>query len=131
VAGAAKGHDDIGARNDALEVRDHKGRRRSALFIPISVLIVIGVVFLLLVGWALRSSRTRDPLMGGGRASLQRARPAGGAISGRPATPLPPEAAEQIRVLLAAGRKIEAIKLAREACHIGLKEAKDLVESME
>lgn len=38
---------------------------------------------------------------------------------------------EEIRGLLAAGRKIEAIKLYRERTGVGLKEAKDAVESMD
>ena len=99
------------------------------MFIPMSVLIAIGVAALLLIGWALRSSRRRDPLMGRtpGRTAPLAASPVAGA---QPAL-LPPEIEAQVRALLTAGRKIEAIKLAREATHCGLKEAKDLVESME
>jgi len=97
------------------------------MFIPMPVLIVIGIALLLLVGWALRASRGRDPLMGGG----QRTRLAASRVAGSPAPVLPPEIVEQVRGQIAAGRKIEAIKLAREATHCGLKEAKDLVESME
>jgi ribosomal protein L7/L12 len=37
----------------------------------------------------------------------------------------------ELRALLAAGRKIDAIKRAREATGLGLKEAKDLVEQLE
>ncbi len=79
------------------------------------------------------SSRGRDPLMGGGRG---RARPiAPAALEAcrrrRRLLPLPPEVEEQVRALLAAGRKIDAIKLARDVTHLGLKETKDLVESME
>jgi ribosomal protein L7/L12 len=44
---------------------------------------------------------------------------------------LPLEIEERVRQLLTAGRKIEAIKLARDATYMGVKEAKDLVESME
>ena len=101
------------------------------MFIPVPVLIAIGVALLLLVGWALRSSRGRDPLMGGGRAPAYRAPVAASTVSGEPAASLPPEVEELVRALLTAGRKIEAIKLVREASHLGLKEAKDLVESME
>ena len=96
------------------------------MFIPMPVLIAIGIAMLLLVGWALRASRRRDPLMGGRQAP---ARPA--SLVGAPAALLPPEIEEQVRGLLTAGRKLEAIKLTREATHLGLKEAKDLVESME
>lgn len=102
------------------------------MFVPIPVLIVIGVVFLLLVVLALRSSRGRDPLMGGGRAPAYPAAPAPPKISmAVPSTSLPPEVEEQVRALMAAGRKIDAIKLARDVTHLGLKETKDLVESLE
>jgi len=111
------------------------------MFVPMPVLIVIGVAVLLLVGWALRASRGRDPLMGGqapvmgGQAPARRAPVAAtavpGPVSGAAAAVLPPEVEEIVRALLTDGRKIEAIKLVREATHIGLKEAKDLVESME
>ena len=100
------------------------------MFIPMPVLIAIGVAMLVLVGLALRASRGRDPLMGG-QTPARRTPPAGSTISGAAAPALPPEVEEQIGALIAAGRKIDAIKLAREATHIGLKEAKDLVESME
>lgn len=100
------------------------------MFVPIPVLIAIGVAFLLLLAFALRS-RGRDPLMGGGRAPAYRAAPTARQVSPTlPATSLPPEIEEQVRALLAAGRKIEAIKLARDVTHLGLKETKDLVESM-
>jgi len=101
------------------------------MFIPMPVLIAIGAAMLLLVGWALRRSRGRDPLMGGGQAPARRAPPAAREVSGVAAAALPPEIEEQVRGLLTAGRKIEAIKLVREAIHCGLKEAKDLVESIE
>jgi len=101
------------------------------MFISMPVLIAIGVAVLLLVGWALRTSRGRDPLMGAGQAPARPVPLAGSAVSGAAAPALPPGIEDQIRTLIAAGRKIEAIKLAREATHSGLKEAKDLVESME
>jgi ribosomal protein L7/L12 len=37
----------------------------------------------------------------------------------------------QARALLAAGLKINAIKVVRDATHMGLRESKDLVESWE
>ena len=96
------------------------------MFIPMPVLIAIGIAMLLLVGWALRASRRRDPLMGGRQPSARAA-----SLAGAPAAILPPEIEEQVRGLIMAGRKLEAIKLTREVTHCGLKEAKDLVESME
>lgn len=44
---------------------------------------------------------------------------------------LPPEAAGEITALLDAGRKIEAIKRAREITGLGLREAKDMVDDAE
>ena len=100
------------------------------MFVPVPVLIAIGVAMLMLVGLVLRASRGRDPLMGG-QAPVRRAPLAGRTVSGAAAPALPSGVEEQIRALIVAGRKIEAIKLARGATHCGLKEAKDLVESME
>ncbi len=47
-----------------------------------------------------------------------------------PAAAAPAEAGAQIQQLAAAGRKIEAIKLYREAHGVGLKEAKEAVEAL-
>lgn len=48
-----------------------------------------------------------------------------------PLAPPSPEVVSQARALLAAGKKLEAIKLVRAECRAGLKEAKDYVESLE
>jgi ribosomal protein L7/L12 len=42
-----------------------------------------------------------------------------------------PELENEVRAMLAAGQKIQAIKAAREATGMGLREAKDWVESFE
>lgn len=97
------------------------------MFIPIPVLIGAGLVFLLLLALILRPARRRDPLMGGQPPIMRTSKPAAVAA----AATLPPETEAQVRALLAAGRKIEAIKLARDATGLGLKQTKDLVESME
>jgi large subunit ribosomal protein L7/L12 len=96
------------------------------MFIPIPVLIVAGLVVLLLLALILRPARRRDPLMGGQPPIARTRKPPPPA-----AATLPPETEAQVRVLLAAGRKIEAIKLARDATGLGLKQTKELVESME
>jgi large subunit ribosomal protein L7/L12 len=102
------------------------------MFIPIPMLIAIGIAFLVLLLFALRSSRGRDPLMGGGQAPHYRPAPIAQKVAmAPPVVALPPEVEAQVRALLAAGRKIEAIKLARDVTHLGLKDSKDLVESME
>ncbi|MDB5707811.1 MAG: hypothetical protein JWN66_4927 [Sphingomonas bacterium] len=102
------------------------------MFVPIPVLIAIGIIFLLLIGWGLRASRARDPLMGGRPAPVRLSPPALPPVAtGAPFTPLSPEVEAQVRTLLAAGRKIDAIKLARDVTRLGLKDTKDLVESLE
>ncbi len=102
------------------------------MFVPIPVLIAIGVVFLLLLAFALRPSRGRDSLMGNGQVPRYRLGQTEPKVSlAAPVVALPPEVEQQVRALLAAGRKIEAIKLAREVTHLGLRDAKDLVESLE
>ncbi|MEO9129878.1 MAG: ribosomal protein L7/L12 [Sphingomonas sp.] len=100
------------------------------MFIPMPVLIAIGIAMMLLVGWALRS-RGRDPLMGGGRTSAYRAPLAESTVSSVPTVTLPPAIEEQVRALMTTNRKIEAIRLVRESTPLDLKGAKDLVESME
>ncbi|ATY34585.1 hypothetical protein CVN68_12155 [Sphingomonas psychrotolerans] len=85
-----------------------------------------------------RAGRRRDPLMGGAPPAYRRTKsvPGPAPAATLPATRLPvatlsPEVEQEVRALLAAGRKIQAIKLARDATHLGLKETKDLVEAME
>jgi large subunit ribosomal protein L7/L12 len=96
----------------AVEAREQK------MFIPIPILIFAGVAFLVMAAQILRRSRPRDPL----------ARDVSPIM---PSTTLPPEVEAQIRALLAAGRKVEAVKLARDTTHLGLKDSKDLVETFE
>jgi large subunit ribosomal protein L7/L12 len=94
------------------------------MFIPVPVLIGAGLVFLALLALVVRPARRRDPLLGG-QPRIVRAEPS------RPVATLSAETEAQVRALLAAGRKIQAIKLARDATHLGLKETKDLVEALE
>ena len=101
------------------------------MFVPIPILIVIGLAFLLMLFQMLRASRGPDPLLGAPPKFPQ------APVTRRPEMPmtppatLSPEAEAQIRALLAAGRKIEAIKIARDTMHLGLKDAKDFVEGLE
>ena len=80
-----------------------------------------------LIFLALRRNR-RDPLMGGQPKMLARSRQEP-AIS-VPIAALSPQDETQIRALVAANRKIEAIKLARAVTGLGLKEAKEFVEAI-
>jgi hypothetical protein len=100
------------------------------MYLPVPVLVAVGIAFAILVVFALRRR-------GGGQRDLI-APPRAGAPMPPPAWPaaapqgsgLPPEVEGQVRVLVGAGQKIEAIKLVREATAMGLREAKDLVERM-
>ena len=103
--------------------------------IPIPVLAAIGVAVLVLVLVVLfRRPRGRD-LMGPPRGSLQ-----GGAPSRAPTRPraarepvpsgLPPALELEVQALLEQGKKIEAIKRVREETHLGLGEAKTMVERL-
>ena len=97
------------------------------MYLPLPVLAALGIVFLVLIVLVLRRrSGDRDLIAPPGRAELPRRRLAdpGAGIE------LPPEVETEVRALLAAGNKIEAIKLVREATRLGLAEAKDLVERM-
>ena len=79
------------------------------MFIPMPVLIAIGVAALLLIGWALRASRRRDPLMGRtpGRTAPLAASPVAGA---QPAL-LPPEIEAQVCALLTAVALLAAVRM--------------------
>jgi hypothetical protein len=101
------------------------------MFIPIPILIFIGAIFLLLLALVLRSQRGRDPLLGGQPSAYRPVPTRQGGPADAPVSVLPPEVEAEVRALLVAGRKIEAIKRARDATHMGLKETKDMVEAME
>jgi large subunit ribosomal protein L7/L12 len=92
------------------------------MFVPIPILIVAGLLILVLIAMIARAGRRRDPLMGGAPPRVP---------VPVPVATLSPEVERQVRAQLAAGRKIQAIKIARDATHLGLKETKDLVEALE
>ena len=105
------------------------------MHVPIPVLAAIGVAFLALVLAVLfRRPRGRD-LMGPPRGSLQ-----SGAPSRVPTPPraarapfpsgLPPALELEVQALLEQGKKIEAIRRVREETHVGLGEAKTMVERL-
>ena len=105
------------------------------MYLPVPVLAALGIVFLILALLAFRRrSGERDliapPRFGtpppAPRAQPGRAWPAGAA----PIGDLAAEVDGEVRALLAAGRKIEAIKLVRASTRLGLAEAKELVERM-
>ena len=98
------------------------------MFVPIPILIAAGLLILVLIAMIARAGRRRDPLMGGAPPVYRGTKPVPGPV---PVATLSPEIERQVRAELAAGRKIQAIKIARDATHLGLKETKDLVEALE
>jgi large subunit ribosomal protein L7/L12 len=98
------------------------------MFVPLPVLIAAGVLILVLIAMIARAGRKRDPLMGSAPPVYRGTKPV---LGPAPVATLSPEVEREVRALLAAGRKIQAIKLARDATHLGLKETKDLVEALE
>jgi hypothetical protein len=105
------------------------------MYVPVPVLVLLGIAFLVL---ALLAFRRR-----GGTRDLVAPPRAGDALVPTLAVPLPPwprtavpvgeltdEIDAQVRTLIAAGEKIEAIRLVRAATGLGLSEAKTLVERM-
>ena len=98
------------------------------MYLPLPVVAALGLVFLLLLVLLLRRrSGDRDLIAPPpSRAELPGA-PSEGAAS---SLELPPEVESEVRALLRAGNKIEAIKRVREATRLGLAEAKQLVERM-
>ena len=105
------------------------------MYLPMPVLVLIGIAFLVL---ALLAFRRR-----GGPRDLIAPPRAGDGLTPTLPVPLPPwprsaapvgelseEIDAQVRRLVAAGEKLEAIKLIRAATGLGLSEAKNLVERM-
>ena len=105
------------------------------MYIPVPMLAVIAVAFLFLLAFAFRRRDGERDLIAPPRtvvppASARFGPAAAEAGNARTANFLPPEIADEVRALSAAGRKIEAIKLVRESTGLGLAEAKQLVERM-
>jgi ribosomal protein L7/L12 len=89
-----------------------------------TILIIIAIILLVLVGAVLLMRR----LSWGSSPGYIQVPPRAMPPSAMPS--LGPDADRDVRVLLASGQKIQAIKLVRELTGIGLKEAKDYVESL-
>lgn len=99
------------------------------MFIPLPVLIPVVLAVLFCFAWLLRRRAGRDRLMG--VAPLRPGRAIGAGPVRVATMALSPEVEAQVRALLVANRKIEAIKVAREATGLGLKETKDFVEALQ
>ena len=104
--------------------------------VPMPVLAAIAIAFLVLIVIVLRRRPHGRDLMGPPRSSLQNTARSAGATPAGAAPPapfpsgLPPELELEARNLLAQGKKLEAIKRVREEIHVGLGEAKTMVERL-
>ena len=105
------------------------------MYLPLPIFAALGILFLALVILLVRRrSGDRDlvapPRLGAPTPppwpASRRQWPADAA----PIGDMPEELQREVRALLDSGNKIEAIKLVREATHLGLAEAKQLVERM-
>jgi len=99
------------------------------LYVPLPILIALAIIVPLLALAAFRRRAARDPLMGAPPASPPRA-PSSGTSPPAPAVQHG-DLAARVPPLVAAGRKIEAIKLVRDETGMGLKEAKDFADGLE
>jgi hypothetical protein len=101
------------------------------MFVPLWLLVLAGIALAILAAVVVLRAGP-----GGDMLELQQ-RDAGRLAPGpRPAPALQPDdeavlAVPEIRLALAGGQKIEAIKLVREHTGLGLKEAKELVERLQ
>ena len=98
------------------------------MFVPLPLLILAGLVFLVLLGLAMRPRGRSDDLIGLPRQRVLRAP----AVTIQPGQKLemPAEIRADVERLLADGQVIGAIKLVREVTGSGLKDAKDAVDEM-
>jgi len=105
------------------------------MYLPVPVLVLLGIAFLVLALLAFRRRGAARDLIAPPRAvdGLTPTLPVPlppWPRSSVPAGELPEEIDRQVRNLIAAGEKLEAIKLVRAATGLGLSEAKNLVEQM-
>ena len=95
------------------------------MFVPLPLLILAGLVFLVLLGMALRRRGRSDDLIAPPRPREQPV----GVLAGQ-RLELSSETRVEVERLLANDQVINAIKLVREATGSGLKDAKDAVDEM-
>lgn len=106
---------------------------------PLWQLIAVAVVAFVLGRWSARAGRARqDDVVrpppyehpsAGSRTSAMGTTPSAPAATSVAAT-MSPAVMSEVRALIRKGHKIEAIKRVREETRMGLKEAKDFVESL-
>jgi hypothetical protein len=91
------------------------------MYLSVPVLAALGIAFLVLLLLAFRRRTGERDLI---------APPRPGPAASAPIGDVPAEVQGELRALIAAGRKIEAIKLVRASTGLGLAEAKALVDHM-
>lgn len=97
------------------------------------LLLVVGIVLVVIVGLvllaaALRSMRPKEPEAQVYTPSPTMARTAAATSVSNPASGLTPQVVAEIDRHIAAGQKLQAIKLYRQHSGVGLKEAKDRID---
>lgn len=96
------------------------------MFLPVWAIILLGIGWLgflwLLIRRDGRGDLAEPPVMAPAPRLTLPVQPAPGGI--------PPELAAELRQMVAAGQKLQAIKRLRELTHCGLAEAKDWVERL-
>jgi len=101
------------------------------MFIPLPIVIVVGLILLVMIAHIVRMSRRRDPLLDASslaaRAPLATIRDT---PPGAPSATLTPEVELQVRALVEGGRWIEAVKLVHQVTRLDLKRSKELVEAL-
>ena len=100
------------------------------MYVPLPVLAAAAVLFLVLAFIAVRRRSPARDLIAVPRQPSVAGRSWEPAASPAITPALPPEILEEVRSLVGRGRKIDAIKRVREVTHLGLGEAKDLVERL-
>lgn len=105
------------------------------MYIPVPAIVAVGAVLLvLLVAAFRRRPGARDliapPRPGPAPPPPYRPPPPAWPAGAAPIGDLPTEVADEVRALLAADRKIEAIKIARAATGMSLADVKAMVERM-
>lgn len=95
------------------------------LLVGIVIVVVVGLVILVA---ALRSMRPKEPEAQVYTPSPTMARTAAATSLASPASGLTPSVIAEIDRLVAAGQKIQAIKLLRQRTGVGLKDAKDRID---
>ena len=94
------------------------------MHVPLPVLAAAAFLFLVLAVLAVRRRAPARDLIDPPRFSVTGSRPLA------PTADLPAETLEEVRLLISQKKKIEAIKRVREVTHLGLTEARELVERL-